>query len=311
MAKKVVNQVVIRDEELTPTTLGVYSNKAKNPIGLFILIVAFLVLAIFLPNISTYVDKLTGKNVDNSGPVIVDDGNEDDPIDDSGEPAPVEVEKYKIDASTVVDTEDYSISNIAIRGNKLELSIVNKKSENLDLDNYYFELYSDDLTFLERVKAGEDTLAPSNSKNYSYTINSNPTQFTFVLKTKDDYPVIKLKYNDQQEASITCTKGMEKYTYIFINDVLSKVDYVYTANNVNDSNYAAELMNNQTKANRLNTLNGVTSSVLSSESGYTLNINTILSDVDISQLDDKNFYRFKTSADEVVFKAEARGFNCN
>ena len=93
--------------------------------------------------------------------------------------------------------------------------------------------------------------------------------------------------------------------------MLSKVDYVYTANNVNDSNYAADLMNNQAKANRLNALNGVTSSVLSSESGYTLNINTILSDVDISQLEDKNFYRFKTSADEVVFKAEARGFNCN
>ena len=46
MAKKVVNQVVIKDEELTPTTLGVYSNKGKNPIGLILIILIFLLVVL-------------------------------------------------------------------------------------------------------------------------------------------------------------------------------------------------------------------------------------------------------------------------
>ena len=310
MAKKVVNTVVIKDEELTPTTLGVYSNKAKSPVGLFILIIIFLVLAIFMPNISSYIDKYTGKDVD-EGPVVVDNGDDNKEDDDEDEPEVVEVEKYTIDPSTIVETDLYTISNINLNGNKLELSIINKSSENLNLDTYYFEQYSDTLTLLERVKVGEDVIAPGNSVNKTFTINSTPTKFTFVSKTEEDYPVVKLKYNDNQEATITCTKGIETYNYIFVNDALAKVDYKYSATNVTDANYSVELFNKTNKANSLNTLTGITSTVTSTDTGYVFNIIAVLSEADISQLQDKNFFKNKTTANEVVFKTEARGFKCN
>ena len=82
MAKKVVNQVVIKDEELTPTTLGVYSNKGKSPIGLILIILIFLALLIFLPNIETYYNKITGK--DNEPTFTTDEEITDD--DDNTRP---------------------------------------------------------------------------------------------------------------------------------------------------------------------------------------------------------------------------------
>jgi hypothetical protein len=311
MAKKVVNQVVIKDEELTPTTLGVYSNKTKSPVGLVFLIFVFLGLAIFLPNISSYIDKFTNKG-DDTAPVVVDDGNndkDDNPDPDDGKI--IEIVKYKIASDTIIDTDDYTISNIALNGNMLSLSILNKKSDNLYLDDYYFELYSDENTFLERVKVGEDTLSSNSSKNFTYTINSTPTQLSFVVKTEDDYPVVNLKYDSNQEAKISCSKGIEKYEYIFINDVLVAVDYTLSASNINDPNYSTELMQKQTQANRLNSLEGISSNLLSSANGYSYTVSVDLSEANISELNDRNYFRNKASAKEVKFKSEARGFKCN
>lgn len=311
MAKKVVNQVVIKDEELTPTTLGVYSNKTKSPVGLVFLIFVFLGLAIFLPNISSYIDKFTNKG-DDTAPVVVDDGNndkDDNPDPDDGKI--IEIVKYKIASDTIIDTDDYTISNIALNGNMLSLSILNKKTDNLYLDDYYFELYSDENTFLERVKVGEDTLSSNSSKNFTYTINSAPTQLSFVVKTEDDYPVVNLKYDSNQEAKISCSKGIEKYEYIFINDVLVAVDYTLSASNINDPNYSTELMQKQTQANRLNSLEGISSNLLSSANGYSYTVSVDLSEANISELNDRNYFRNKASAKEVKFKSEARGFTCN
>ena len=311
MAKKVVNQVVIKDEELTPTTLGVYSNKTKSPVGLVFLIFVFLGLAIFLPNISSYIDKFTNKG-DDTAPVVVDDGTtdkDDNPDPDDGQI--IEIVKYKIASDTIIDTDDYTISNIALNGNMLSLSILNKKTDNLYLDDYYFELYSDENTFLERVKVGEDTLSSNSSKNFTYIINSTPTQLSFVVKTEDDYPAVNLKYDSNQEAKISCSKGIEKYEYIFINDVLVAVDYTLSATNINDPNYSTELMQKQTQANRLNSLEGISSNLLSSANGYSYTVSVDLSEANISELNDRNYFRNKASAKEVKFKSEARGFTCN
>ena len=96
MAKKVKEQVVIKDEELTPTTIGIYSNKGKSPIGLILILLIFLALLVFLPNIETYYNKLTGKDDE---PVLVSEEDADDDEESS------KVTKYPISAETVIESQ--------------------------------------------------------------------------------------------------------------------------------------------------------------------------------------------------------------
>ena len=212
MAKKVVNQVVIKDEELTPTTLGVYSNKGKNPIGLILIILIFLALLIFLPNIETYYNKLIGK--DNEPTFTTDEEITDD--DDNNE---TEVKKYPISSETVIEESNYTVSNIGFTSNILTLSIANNGTDALDLDDYYLELYNDKDVFIERVKVSEKVLATSSSDNFTYTIKTQPTQIVFIKRTKDDYPKVELRTNEMKQGVLSCIKANEQLIYTFSSDL--------------------------------------------------------------------------------------------
>ena len=296
MAKKVQEQVVIKDEELTPTTLGVYSNKGKSPIGLILIILIFLALLIFLPNIETYYNKLMGK--DDETVVVPDDNNDE-------EEEETKVTKYPISSDTLIETELYTVSNLGLSSNILILSIANNTANPLDLDDYYLELYNDSDSFIERVKVSEKVLSASSSDNFTYTIKTQPTKLVFIKRTKDDYPEVTIENN-----KLTCIKGVEDLTYTFSDESLNKIKYSYTANNVSDQNYNVELYNKQSQAQKYNILEGVSSSVNSVASGYTYIVSVDLQTADLTNLDLDGLYKKGTKPDEVKFKEEAKGYSC-
>ncbi len=304
MAKKVVNQVVIKDEELTPTTLGVYSNKGKSPIGLILIILIFLALLIFLPNIETYYNKITGK--DNEPTFTTDEEITDD--DDNIE---TEVKKYPISSDTVIEESNYTVSNIGFTSNILTLSIANNGTEALDLDDYYLELYNDKDVFIERVKVSEKVLATSSSDNFTYTIKTQPTQIVFIKRTKDDYPKVELRTNEMKQGVLSCTKANEQLIYTFSSDSLSKIKYEYTASNINDQNYSVELYNKQKSAQTYNTYSGVSAEVTNTGDGYKFIVDIVTSSQDIEKLDIDGVYKNGTLPSEIKFKEEAKGFTCN
>lgn len=304
MAKKVVNQVVIKDEELTPTTLGVYSNKGKSPIGLILIILIFLALLIFLPNIETYYNKLTGK--DNEPTFTTDEEVTDD--DDNNE---TEVKKYPISSDTVIEESNYTVSNIGFTSNILTLSIANNSTEALDLDDYYLELYNDKDVFVERVKVSEKVLASSSSDNFTYTIKTQPTQIVFIKRTKDDYPKVELRTNEMKQGVLSCIKANEQLIYTFSSDSLSKIKYEYTASNINDQNYSVELYNKQKSAQTYNTYSGVSAEVTNTGDGYKFIVDIVTSSQDIDNLDIDGMYKSGTLPSEIKFKEEAKGFTCN
>lgn len=304
MAKKVVNQVVIKDEELTPTTLGVYSNKGKSPIGLILIILIFLALLIFLPNIETYYNKITGK--DNEPTFTTDEEITDD--DDNIE---TEVKKYPISSDTVIEESNYTVSNIGFTSNILTLSIANNGTEALDLDDYYLELYNDKDVFIERVKVSEKVLTSSSSDNFTYTIKTQPTQIVFIKRTKDDYPKVELRTNEMKQGVLSCTKANEQLIYTFSSDSLSKIKYEYTASNINDQNYSVELYNKQKSAQTYNTYSGVSAEVTNTGDGYKFIVDIVTSSQDIEKLDIDGVYKNGTLPSEIKFKEEAKGFTCN
>ena len=306
MAKKKFNNVVIKDEELTPTTIGVYSNKTKNPITLILLIIAFIAIAVYLPDIQSYVNKMLGNgdsditesNNGNNG------GNNVDPDDVE------EIKEYPI-STTSVDTKEYSLSNITLNDNTLSFTFTNKKDTAFDLKEYYLELSSSSGTFLGRVKVSNDSVGAGGTKDISLSIYPDASKFSFVQRTSDDYPAVTLNYNEEHEATMSCRKDNHVYTYLFVDDSLSRLTYIFNpTNNGNDSDYQLLLQEYYSKPNSLNLIEGVTSSFSSTINSFYFTMNVDVSKANISEINDDNLFKAKTEPKEVKFIEEARGFTC-
>lgn len=314
MAKKKTNNVVINDQELVPTTLGVYSNKAKNPIIVFLILAIFLSIAFFMPDIQKSINKFLGKDNETSNnggggnTSVVPDSPDKPDISDN----PVEEDtKYDITSDTTIDLNTFTIDGINHLNATLSLN-VNAKS-GTDLTKYFIELYDSDNMFLGRNKLSDEVLSAGSSKTYNYIIPNNSAKMSIVKKSLDDYPDIKLSYNDQNEAILTCNNANnEEYIYTFKSDQLSKIIYSYrlssTASNYNE--YYARYMTFDTK-NKV--LEGVTSTFINSDNGFDytliLNLDSISTD-NIKEINLEGLFKIKTQAKEVKFIIESKNYTC-
>lgn len=312
MAKKKVNNVVIKDEELTPTTLGVYSNKTKNPIGLLILIAMFIAIAFYLPNIQSYYNKLMGKSTsDNNNQTnntnVDDDNDDDDVIDDNTDTD----ETAEIDISTTdsVVRTSYSLNNISLDGTTFKFVFENKGSS-FNLSDYYLEFYTSEGMLVNRVKVSNETVSANDKKNFSFTVSANVARFTFMKKTLDDYPTVELNYNESREGYLTCKSGSKTYTYLFIDDSLKKVTYLFNLSRADEPNYNNVYQEYQSLSTNYNLIEGVTSQITSNEVGFNFVVNIDLSTADLSKINDDNIYKAKTTPKEVKFVEESKGYIC-
>lgn len=306
MAKNKNQNIVIKDEELVPTTIGVYSNKTKSPIALFFMVAIFLALLIFLPNVQSLYNKYIVKVKPEDTQTNNNNNNNNNTEDDIEE-----VVKYDIASNPVIIKEGvYTVSNISLNQNMLAISIANNSKDTLDLDDYYLELYNDNDTFVERVKVSNKSLEPSASDNFVLTISSKPTKIVFIKRLEENYPVVTLAYDENSEAIYTCSKGVEKYSYKLLDDKLSSITYVYSATNVTDQHYSYEKLNKQKLAQTYNEIDGVDASLIDNESGYTLTVSIDLSQADISLIDLDGLFKMKTNPSVIKFKEEAKGYTC-
>ena len=305
MAKKKINNVVIKDEELTPTTIGIYSNKTKNPITLIILIIAFIAIAIYLPDIQTYINKVLGRESD-----VVESNNNNQNANTSNPDDVEEIKKYAISTTTSVDAKEYSLSNIKLDGTTLSFTFTNKKDSAFDLSGYYLELFNDKGTFLGRIKVSNDSITSGGTKDFSFNIYSESSKFSFVLRTSNDYPDVTLNYNEDKEATMSCRKDNHVYTYLFVDDNLSKITYIFNPTSENNPDYQSQLQEYYLKSNSLNLIQGVTSSISTTINSFYFTMNVELSKVNLQELNDDNVFKTNTEAKEVKFIEEAKGFTC-
>lgn len=312
MAKKKYNNVTIKDEELVPTTIGVYDNKLKNPIGIFLLIIAFVAIVFYMPQIQTYVNKFLGKteDVSNSSNNQNNNNNNDNtnPGDDNDDTD--EITKYNISSDLVIETDKYLINGVKLENNVLSLNFQNKSSSKIDLDVYYAELYSSENTLLERVKLGEDNILSQGLNSYTYTINSNPSLISIVTKTENDYPNVNLKTDENGQGVLKCTLGNESYDYYFTNNLLGRVTYTITRNNDGSVSYFDDSKKYFELNTSYNGLDGINALYTPTANGFSFTMNVDLSKSDLSIIKNKNIFDFQTSPKEVKFKQEARAYKC-
>lgn len=310
MAKKNVNQVTIKDEELVPTTLGVYKNKGANPVLVFFILALFLSIAFFMPNIQTYVNKLLGKDVDKTN--INNNGNNGTDPEPDPDPEPnKEVIKYDISPDVTAEGENIIINNITLNGSLLSLTIAGKDENGTNVNDIFLELFDSENTFLGNVKLGNFNATASTTSTKTYSINSNATKFSIVKKTEADYPQVELTQNENGESSLTCTNGTSSYVHKFLSNQLVQETYTISISNDYSESYNEQLNRYNTEVAKLNSYEGVNASVMSNEQGFTYTFNVNLSSADVSLIGDSNLFAYKSTPAKVKFISEAQGYKCN
>jgi len=306
MAKKNNETIVIKDEPLMPTTIGVYSNKKKGGAVVFIVLVLFLAIAYFLPNINKYLNPEKDEPVqyvpDNPNP------NPDPKLPDNPD-TPTETEKFAIAEGTIIDKGDYKISNISNNGKNLTVTIDAIKSCNFT--DMYFELYDSENVLLGRTIIGSISLSSGASQVLNLKSYEGASKISIVKKTINDLPQVNLAYNDMKEATLTCVNDSnERYEYKFKEDMLQGFTYNFTRPYSTELSYVEDLSRYQGYANTYNGNQGIVVSINTSENGFVYVVTVDLTTIAPEKVPNLLSYKKDALAKEVSFKTSANGFTC-
>lgn len=302
--------LVVNEEDLAITKIGEMPNANKSSIFIFVVFGILIAFIFFLPDVVNYFEE--NNNVISSEPVVENDGRKEE---DLGK----EVIYYDINSMLNINLEDgININSFVIAGDTISFKITNSKNTKFDFSkkNYFMELYNEDKTLLERVLLSKDTISMNSDITSSYNIQSSTAssvkKIVFLEKKVEDYPNIILSKNDKDEEILTCVKNYETITYKFKTDkLISITDVINYTQDLNDANYLVNLMTWQSRVQTYNTINGVTSSFVSNETGFIVNTVLDLPNVKKSSVDNEFYYPHQTLAKVVNFEMEARGFSCN
>lgn len=313
MAKKKKENIVITDKELTPTIIGKLDTKEKSPILLIFIFLVLIAVAIFLPDINNYIENYQkGKNNTNI--------TNNEPNNNEEEETPVEeneITYYDYASELVISNELFNVYNFVKTESTISFEIINNSDTELNLEDYkyYLEIYNSEKTLLQRIKISYGSLGIGESKLFTYDIDPNTeasmSKLLVTEKTVDDYPEVVLTINDEGNGILTCTKGYETITYTFGNEYLISINDIVNYPISNDITYTTNLQSYQVMAATYNNYEGISSTLINNETGFTFTTLIDLQNADITALDNNNYYDYRTLSKVVKFETESNGFSCN
>lgn len=318
MAKKKKEEIVLNKTELVPTTIGVLDKRENGPIVAIVLIILFVVCIFLLPYFNEWlngVDTVVETPTDTPSPSIDDEPNED--------PAP-ETQYYPISSDLSIDIDGYSFSSFVIQNNNQTLSytITNTSGEAnyFETHNYFMELYSGENELLQRIKLSRDDIVGSSTFTVdisSAIANGTVTQVAIKEILVEDYPSVSLSTNTAGVSYLTCTKDSQTLTYYFteqndtyaLNEIRERTTFLNTA-----ADYNATLESYTTLVASLNSVTGITSSLLPTTTGFTYELTLQLGSVTSTTMNryftDSVYYAANTEAKEIAFELESDNYTC-
>ena len=295
-----------------PIILGtVKKGRTGKPILAIFIIAIIASLIYFLPTIQNYfgdrsiIDLITRgelldfiKNRNNSA------SNNSDKNQDSF---------VKIGDNINLENSNLILSNIKLNDNVLSYEITSRTATyDASKDNLYLQIYVD-----------KETLVYTKSLDEVYTINTKQVlenvsfynsnnEYYVILKniSNDDIEDITLSSDESGIASITCVLNNDKYEYIFQNKEL--IEMIRTYQYKYDESKAEEYKNvYKTYSDLKNSLEKYNVKTYLNEDyiGFNYKEELNLSIVDVGELG-TNYYPYKTEAKVIIFKQEAKGFDC-
>ena len=308
MAKK----VVIVDEELTPTVLATKKVKRGSMIWLIIIFAAFIVAAIYLPEITAYVNERFNLGIEI--PEEITSNNNDNQEDDEEEAE--ELQKYQLTNELSFTVDDLTLSNFIVANNKISFNIKNNSTENIDLSqkNYYLNLYNTDTegndTLLFRIKVSDNIISANNKINLSYDVTTMEiSEVAFLEITQEEIPAYVVSTDDSGNGVMRCLKRYETVTYSFNNNQVNTILDNYTIP-LTDANINVYQSTYQVLASTYNNISGITSNVSTDETNLYFITNINLRTIIENTFNNEIYYPLNTDAKIIKFELEAQGFTC-
>lgn len=292
MSKK--NKVEINKESLSTSVLGDVKNKKRNPFLLIFILIIFLSVIIFLPDISLFVDKLLNKE-NSLHEKFVPNNTEKKPNDNIDKEEDLKEEKFLYKPNLEINMTSFLLSDFNYSNDVLKFNVLGleNKSINLNQHNYFLEIYSNNNTLLKRIMLEKDNVNSSYLKNYSYMVDE-PSYFELKEINETEYPKVSLTEDSEKKASLYCEGELDEYEYFFEEGKLYSV--IYTKD-VDDS--STGLLGNEES--------GITKYINNEEGKYVEVVN-----LNIHKNITKEFYYNKDEgATKIKFELESNNFICN
>jgi hypothetical protein len=312
-------EIKLSDEELTPSTLGYLEDEKKGPLGLIIIFAIFIIFVLFLPSVTNYINKLMGKddNIVNSSNT---ENTEEENDDDSNLVS--ESDTYEISKDIEFDFNGLKVTNVYLANNDsiytFNMTITNNNQDSIDMNSevYYIELYTTEETFIKRyminktvINSNESSIISQNISEDSY---NSAVKFKIVKRTASDYPEVSLELNSNNQYTLTCKKSGSILVYTFDkNSKLINIKDTFNYPNDNSTNYKNSLALYQNQVANYNNKTGVSSSLVEISTGFTVTTEISVSDVDVSSLNNSNYYDNNTNPKVIKYEMESSDYSCN
>ena len=308
MAKK--KQIVINEEELTPTTLAVVEDKKKVSIlgifWLFLIFAIFIVGVIYLPEISQYINNYFNPDV------VTPDTPSDNKNNTTDDDNKTTIKEYVISDKPEIIFEKFKINNIVVYENNISFDIINTSNEILELANYnyFINLYDQNKKLLQRLMLRDEVVSPNETLKVTFSLtDSNAYSLTILSISKDNYPAYVATADENNMATLTCTKDYEKVDYLLNNNKVYAISLLYEVG-VDDANFNTLYGTYQAMQVSYNSIEGVSSSIETINN--VLNFRTIinLNTIGDEKINLKTFYPKDTDAKIMNFELTSMGYTC-
>ena len=308
MAKK--KQIVINDEELTPTTLAVVEDKKKASIfgifWLFVIFAIFIVGVIYLPEISQYINNYLNPDVVTPGTPNKSDNNTTENDNKTT------IKEYVINENPEIVLEKFKISNIAIEENNISFDIANTSNEILEFTNYnyFINLYDQSKKLLQRIMLRDEVVSPNETLKVTFSLtDSNVYSLTILNISKDNYPAFVATADENNMATLTCTKNYEKVDYLLNNNKVYAINVLYEVG-VDDANFNTLYGTYQAMQATYNSIEGVSSSLETINNFLSFRTIINLNTIGDEKINLKTFYPKDTDAKVMNFELTSMGYTC-
>lgn len=296
---------------LEPIVLGtVKKGKTGKPFVAVIIILLIASLIYFLPVIGSYFGERSIIDLVISGELIDFIKNKNNKVVEE----PTKKEEFiLVGSDEKIDNGNLIISNIKLKDNVFSYNIKSKTATyDATKEDLYLQVFVDKKTLVYTKAIDEVFMITEKNvlENVAFYKESDKYYVKLSKINNDDIEDITLSSDESGLAAIICTKNNDQYEYIFQNKELIEMKrtykYKYNADQLND--YQKTLINYRDLVNERAKYQ-INATVLEDSIGFTYSENIKLDIVDVSSLGN-NYYPYKYAAKVILFKQEAKGFDC-
>ncbi len=310
MAKKYNKHIDIDSTELKSTTIGEISTKKKSIIPLIIVFAFFLAVVYFLPNITEYIEEYQeNKNPTNDAVTPPNNTNTDDSEDENDDETEDKIE-YK--ENVELSNEKINLSDIVIEDEVITFKLKNISGIDINLEetNYYLELYSED-TLLQRISLEKNIIVASDETEI-YEIKTEITNMIYLKLseiTPDEYPQVTLEEDEDNISIMTCEIDGKNTVYTFEDKELIEIEITITMNST-EKDYTAYFDQYESLSKEIDSYVGAVTDFDETDDNFEYNVRYDLTEfANYGEVDLK--YTLESTAEEIKFKSESNGEDCN